>query len=415
MKPPSFLAVSLMGNLVLAAVCIPVLRHHSPGQTNGLSPATSPPAALPAAKLLPAATSPPETTSPWSRVASADYQQYLAHLRAAGCPEWLVRDIIVAAIDDSYQPKTKSDLVSLPPWMGAEQRRQASRSRSAKLFALRQEKRALVKSLLGYEWDGHADDVWNQDPLTSLMWGFLPEDKVLPVLFLRDKYAEAAQAVREDANYILIDEDRAHLLALYAGWEAELAGQLDASELDELQLRAQQGFLLFYDINFEGVAISGEELRELVRMSKPFKDMAQNEFVPDRPMSEEEQARRKRDFETQVKSLLGPKRFADYQRAQDFNFREILAFTRRNQLSPAAAIGVYQARRNADEQAAEIQKDGTLSPEERATALAVLKAATMNAISPVLGNRYHNYLEGPGSWLDALVQPSEPPTEVGMQ
>lgn len=410
MKPPSFLAVSLMSNLVLAAVLV-VLRQSPPAKLDGQSPATSPPPVLTAAKPISATTARPGVASLWSLIASSDYHQYLAQLRAVGCPEWLIRDILVAAIDDSYQQKTKSDLVSLPPWMGADQRRQASRSRSAKLFALRQEKRALVKSLLGYEWDSHADDVWNQDLLTSLMWGFLPDEKVLPVLFLRDKYTEAAQAIREDANYILIDEDRARLQALYAGLEADLAGQLDAAEFDEFQLRAQQGFLLFYDINFDGVQISGEELRELVRRSKPFKDMAQNEFVPDRPGSEAEQAGRKAAFEAEVKSLLGPQRFAAYQRAQDFNFREILAFARRNQLSQAAAVSVYEARRNADEQAAEIQKDGTLSPEERATALTVLKATAMNAISPALGSRYHSYLEGPGSWLDALLPLSESQTQ----
>jgi hypothetical protein len=414
MKPPSFLAVSLMGNLVLAAVFV-VLRQDSSARLNAPAPPTSPPAALLAAKPFPAAAETLGTVAPWRLIESPDYRQYIANLRAVGCPEWLIRDIIVAAIDDSYQQKNKSDLVSFAPWQGADRRRQASCNQSAKLFALRQEKRALVKSLLGYEWDSHANDVWNLDLLTSLMWGFLPDDKVSEVLFLKDKYTQAAQAIREGANYILIDEDRARLQALYAGLEADLSGQLDASELDELQLRAQQGFLLFYDINFDGVTISRDELRELVRMSKPYKDMAQNEFVPDRPPPEEEQARQKAAFEAQVKSLLGPKRFADYLRAQDFNFRETLAFTRQNQLSQAAAISVYEARRNADEQAAEIQKDGTLSPEERATALAVLKAATMNTISSVLGGHYHNYLNGPGRWLDALTQQPETPTRKGTQ
>ena len=71
--------------------------------------------------------------------------------------------------------------------------------------------------MLGYEWDSQANDVWNLDLLTSLTLGFLPDDKVSTVLFLKDKYTEAAQAIREDANYILIDEDRARLQALYAG------------------------------------------------------------------------------------------------------------------------------------------------------------------------------------------------------
>jgi hypothetical protein len=409
MKSPSFLAVSLMGNLVLAAVLV-VLRQGSSAKMNAPSPTTSPPTALQAAKP-----SPPGTATPWRLIESADYRQYIANLHAVGCPDWLIRDIIVAAIDDSYQQKTKSDPGSFAPWLGADQRHHASRNQSAKLFALRQEKRALVKSLLGYECDSHADDVWNLDLLTSLVWGFLPDDKVSTVSFLKDKYTEAAQAIRENANYILLDEDRARLRALYAELEADLSRQLDASELDELQLRAQQDFLLFNDINFDGVTISRDELRELVRMSKPFKDMAQNEFVPDQPPPEAEQARQKAAFEAQVKTLLGPKRFADYQRAQDFNFRETLAFALQNQLSQAAAISVYEARRNAEEQAADIQKDANLSPEERSAALAVLKATTMNTISSALGGRYHNYLNGPGQWLETLAQPPEPQTRTVTQ
>jgi hypothetical protein len=412
MKPPSFLAVSLMGNLVLAAVWM-VVRQGSTARTDAPSSSMSPPAISHPAKPSPTTTETPGTVTPWRLIESADYRQYIANLRAVGCPDWLIRDIIVAAIDDSYQQKTKPDPVSFAPWLGADQRRQISRNQSAKRFALRQEKRALVKSLLGYEWDSQANDVWNLDLLTSLTLGFLPDDKVSTVLFLKDKYTEAAQAIREDANYILLDEDRARLRSLYAGLEADLSRQLDASELDELQLRAQHDFLLFYDINFDGVTISQDELRELVRMSKPYKDMAQNEFIPDRPPPDAEQARQKAAFEAQVKSLLGPKRFADYQRAQDFNFRETLVFTRQNQLPQTAAISVYEARRNADGQAAEIQKDANLSPEERTTALAVLKAATMNTISSALGSHFNNYLNGPGRWLNALAQPPEPSTQNG--
>jgi hypothetical protein len=339
----------------------------------------------------------------------------MANLRAVGCPEWLIRDIIVADIDDFYQQKSKSDPFYFAPWQGVDQRRKVSRSRSAKLFALRQEKRALVKSLLGYEWDNHANEIWNQDSMTSLMWGFLPDDKVSQVLSLKDKYAEAAQNIRDDANFILIDEDRARLQTLYDEFGAETSRLLSPSELDELQLRAQQGFLLANDINFDGVTISREELREMVRLSKSFKDMAREEFIPDRPLSEAEQSRQKTAFEAQVKQLLGLKRFADYQRAQDFNFRETFEFTQRNVLPQAAAIRVYEARRNAEAQSNELQKDGNLSPEERAAALAVLKAATLNTISSALGKSYRNYLEGPGQWLDALVQPPEPQTQTGAQ
>ena len=409
MKLPSFLAVSLVCNLVLVAIFFSV-RHGSPAKMEAPPSTIFAPATLEVAPLLAVTSETPAPVVPWRLIMSADYRQYVANLRAVGCPDWLVRDIIVADIDDLYQQKARTDPVYFAPWQGVDERRQVSRNRSAKLNTLRQEKRALVKSLLGYEWDNHANEVWHQDFLTSLTFGFLPDDRAVQVLSLQDLYTEAAQNIREDANFILIDEDRARLQALYGELVAETSRLLDPSEFDELQLRAQQGFLIANDIHFDGVTISHEELRELVRLSKPFKDMARSGFVPFPPSSAAEQERWRAAFDAQVKTLLGPGRFADYQRAQDFNFREIFAFSRQNNLPPTAAIRVYEARRNAEEQADEIQKDGTLSPNERTAALIVLKATTMNAISSALGRDYHDYQAGPGQWLGTLAQPAEPQT-----
>jgi hypothetical protein len=404
MKRSNLLVVSLMANLLLTVVFF-VLHQGLLAGIQAPSPVPSPPANLQSAQPSQAAAQTLAMVVPWRLIASADYRQYIANLRAVDCPEWLVRDIIVADIDDLYQQKSRIDPVYFAPWQGAEQRRKSARGRSTKLNTLRQEKRALVKSLLGYEWENYAEEVWNQDLLTSLTLGFLPDDKVSQVLFLKDQYAEAAQNVREDANFILIDEDRARLQSIYEGLEADLSRLLGASELDELQLRAQQGFLVANDIHFDGVAISREELRELIRLSKPFKDLARSEFVPDQPLSETAQTDEKTGFETQVKNLLGQQRWADYQRAQDINFREIFTFSQQNNLPQTAAIAVYDSRRNAEQQSEEIQKDGSLTADERAAALVVLKAATVNTISSVLGGNYQNYLTGSGQWLEILAQP----------
>ena len=407
MKLPRFLAVSLMCNLALAAIFV-ALRQGGPTKMEAPPSAIFAPATLEMAPSLSVTNGIPAPVVPWRQIASADYRQYIANLRAVGCPDWLVRDIIVADIDDFYQQKARTDPVYVAPWQGADERRKESRNRSKKLNTLRQEKRALVKSLLGYEWDNHANEVWHQDFLTTLTFGFLTDDRAVQVLSLQEQYAEAGQNIREDANFILINEDRTRLQALYEELFAETSRLLDPSEFDELQLRAQQGFLIANDIHFDGVTMSREELRELVRISRSFQDMDRNEFIPFPPTSATEQERWRTAFDAQVKTLLGPKRFADYQRAQDFNFREIFAFGRQNNLPQTAAIRVYEGRRNAEEQADEIQKDGNLSPEERAAALVVLKATTLNAIASALGRSYDNYQAGPGQWLGALARPAEP-------
>jgi hypothetical protein len=406
MNPRLVLAFSLAGNLILAAVLL-AARARPSVEIAIAPPATHAMFTLKSSAPPPAKPATPNKTLPWALIESEDYRQYIANLRAVECPDWLVRDIIVADVDDLYEQKTKSDPIYFSPWQGETERSKEARSRTANLIAMRREKRALVKTLLGYEWDNHANEVWNQDILTSLTLGFLPDEKVSQLLCLKEEYTAAARTVREDANFILIDDDRAKLRNLYEGLETELSQLLDPADFDELQLRTQKDFLLANDIHFDGMAISDETLRSLVRMSKTFKDMALNEFVPDHPLSESEESRRMAAFEDQVQSLLGPAQFADYQRAQDPDFRDILEFSQQNNLPETAAIQLYQARQTAGQEADDIQKEADLSPDERAELLAVLKAVTLKTVSSVLGGSCQNYLAGSGQWLRALAQTQE--------
>src|SRR5450759_4877000 len=97
----------------------------------------------------------------WRMIESADYRQYLANLRAAGCPEWLIRDIIVADIEKLYARKVgkmESPPMVFDPWVGADRRQAAGGAWEAARLELDAEKRALIKELLGYEWDGQSNE-----------------------------------------------------------------------------------------------------------------------------------------------------------------------------------------------------------------------------------------------------------------
>jgi len=338
----------------------------------------------------------------WRQIESPDYRQYVANLRAVECPDWLVRDIIVADIDDLYRQKSGIEPANLQPWLTQAARGGLQRARTAKLKAVSQEKRGLVKALLGFEWEDDSEKIWNQNPLTSLADGFLPDDKAVRVELLRDEYEDRALAIREAANFILIDEDRAKLRSLYEQFQNELAAILDASQLDEISLRWQQNFLVENDIHFDGMNISTDELRSFLRRSKSIKDITLTDFVPERRLSEADQARRKSAIEAEAATLFGPARFADFQRAQDFDFRQALEFGHENALEPSVAAKIYDLRRNVLKQAEEIQRADDLSPAERATALAALKATAFKTLSPVLGDRMEMYLAGPGDWLQSL-------------
>jgi hypothetical protein len=356
------------------------------------------------------------STHSWQMIESKDFAQYAANLRAVGCPEWVVRDVIVAGIDRFYHGSIKLAPAYSPPWQNADRRRADSRVQAGRQSELESEQQALIKASLGYEWDNRDEEIWNQAIVSSLIFGFLPDEKVSQVTALDEKYAHAAESIRTDVHGILIDEDRARLQLLYQSLTAEKSRLLDPVELDELQLRVQAaGYFAAYEFHLDGVAVNDTDLKEITGYSEAVKDMAKERFVEERNMTEAERARRQAAFEQQIETLLGPARSVDYRRAQDINFRETYGFIQQNNLPKTAAIGVYEARRTAEDQLREIAADTSLSPTEQATALSVLKAATANSISARLGGAYQNYLAGPGQWLENLAVPPQSQTQGGAQ
>src|SRR5262245_12051804 len=118
----------------------------------------------------------------WRMIESDDYRQYVSNLQAIGCPERTIRDIIVADIDELYRTKTNFATSIAPPWQNADGRRAQNRERIAKVMALRAEKRALVKELIGYEWDSRVNEEWHDDFMMGMLLGFLPDPKPLQLI-----------------------------------------------------------------------------------------------------------------------------------------------------------------------------------------------------------------------------------------
>jgi hypothetical protein len=75
------------------------VRHQAeaPAETENLSPLVE--GAIPAPRAPPSVEVKPFH---WSQIESADYRAYIASLRAIGCPEQTIRDIITADVDSQY-------------------------------------------------------------------------------------------------------------------------------------------------------------------------------------------------------------------------------------------------------------------------------------------------------------------------
>ncbi len=147
------------------------------------------------------------------------------------------------------------------------------------------------------------------------------------------------------------------------------------------------------------------EFRQLCGLSRLTGDVIQDELLRDRKeLSEEEEARQKQAFEAELKKLLGPARFADFERAQQPEFREAFEFTEEHHLPATTAAKIGDAMRHAGEQANEIKQNQSLSPDEQIAALTVLKSVTVNTLSAALGSKYAEYAKTKGTALDDLIE-----------
>jgi hypothetical protein len=348
----------------------------------------------------------------WNQLESTNYHEYVANLRKVGCPENTIRDIIVADLDHLYTIRIGAMHGSSPePWHNATRRRLHERTQATKRIELQAEKRALVKQLIGYEWDNHANELWNQDIGTAVMLGFLPDEKAPKFMSLVQAYLQLSQDVKAAADDILIEEDRIRLSELYGNLRTEATRLLTPSEFEEVELRVQAaGFLSGQDIQFYGVPISGSELRELVRFSKDYQDSFKEGFLSAKELTPNEKNRRKQRFEMQFRGLLGASRSAAYERAQDHPFRETFMFVQERRVPEFMAVQIYEVCRASELSAETIRNDSALSPEEQLEALMTLQAETHRRLAQYLGGSVGEYLSGPGQRIAALAIPAAEPS-----
>lgn len=328
-----------------------------------------------------AAAAPPDSTPPapapgfhWSRIESTDYRQYIANLRAVGCPERLIRDIIVADIEALYRSRLAYRSPPRDPWVSRDRRSAETAAAERARTAAGREKRLLIRELLGCDWDAEFADDWLTHPEIALLSGFLPETKIMQLAAIFKDHEDERSAIERAANQILLAEDKARIRAVREGMVAALRAVLTPAELEEAQLRVQLAGGFPDGLHLEGVELAATELRDLARASLAYQDVILEELLDmDEEVTDEERQERRLAFERVVEQRLGTARYADYQRAQASEFRQLYEFANENNLTRNHAVQAYDYWRGAMAEAEALASDPTLSATDRTTAAAVLR------------------------------------------
>lgn len=416
MNPRILLVASLIANLALA---VTLLRRTPPGPSD---PAPPPPASSPtlpsrapkAAQNPSADTNAVTQTAPrrftWEQVESADYREYIQNLRAIGCPEETIRDIILADVGKLYDAKRKqirggprkfeywkpgNPLVAML----------ADPETTKKMTALEEEKSKVLGDL-GIQPDPKSQmmALAGANAIDS-MFDFLSEGKRMEVTkLMTDHQTKMAETMKDGAP------DGETIMKMQKQMEDALREKLTPEEFLDYQLRFGMTANLLRN-QITGFDPSEEEFMKVFKLKESF----DQEFSQFGAANETEAEQKKRtDAQNQlnerIREALGPERYADYNRAQDYSYQQLYQIAKKAELPATVANEVYDMKRAAEQRANEIRSDAALTHQQRTAALEAVRAETERSFAQTLGDKAWEQYNRPNNtwWLRSIAPNASP-------
>jgi len=388
----SLLLLSLLVNAVLAAGVVYFLRPAAPRV-----PSASPVRAVVTAPAVSAASS--TAVAPavivitnrfqWRELESTNYEVFVANLRAVGCPEKTVRDLVLADLRAAFHARMRAESPAVPFWTGGRERARLEREGQERETRLSAEFAALAKRLLGVDWrpdDEIEDDLTNQ-ALTRFIAGPLAEETFQRLAAILEKFDRIKTHLNDAEDGIVLPEDLERRRQARAQFQAELSAVLTPAQMDEFFARVNGVPDASPNLQREAMDVTPAEHRALcVLRSRHFDPLT--EMMELEEPSEEEQTRAEAGFQAEVRAFLGDARFADFERSQDDDFRSLYRVAAED-LGRAAVVKAHEVSRLAHSEAERLAADPVLDAADRQQRLAQVTALTEAELRRLLGEKVY--------------------------
>ena len=354
----------------------------------------------------------------WAAIESTNYVVYIQNLRNFGCPEETIRDIIITDIAKLYAKKRAALRSQYPApgfWQASETWSQGADSNpelQARIRQLDDEQRALVKELLGVNLDLELAKIFETEDPDDQRYAFLPADRRQALQALVAKYDQLEQNLYERTKGLMLEEDQAQLQQLQKMREAEIAQLLSPEELREYELRNSPTADSLRE-QLSGFEANETEFRRLFDLQKAYE--AQMTQMP--PGADDEVranvAEKAEDaLNDELRKVLGEERFAEYQRAQDADYKMLVQFADRVEMPKDVINQVYGLKSRIEEQRDVIESDASLTDEQRAIAMAALAQTANTQIERLMGPENSKKYLPFGHWVNDLHAGAGPGSAV---
>jgi hypothetical protein len=341
----------------------------------------------------------------WHSIESADYREYVRNLRAIGCPEQTLRDIVIAAVTKMFAPREQplkamlTNEQSFSSILQVYEQRAKELEVRKQLRAVQLEKNALLQELVGVQLPVDILRAVNSRSYEAFEAAFnaLPQGPREVVRAIQEKYWQDSDALSGKYRGTNVNsnwrtpEYLAEYTKLNQQRRAALAQAMTPTQMEDYEMRITDTGIDMRS-QFAQMSVSEEEFRKIFRARREAEspygggnlttggieyDAAGN------PIDGGQQRRAK--LQDEIKAALGEERYAQYQKSSDYSYQTLSRLGERYGLAPDAIDEAYalQKQMNAARQTAMVAD----SAEARSARLRKLGEEFEKKMAQVLGER----------------------------
>ena len=356
--------------------------------------------------------------SSWSDLQTNDLKEFVRRLRAVGCPEETIKDLVLAQLNRGYSVKQRAiwqnNFNPNDYWKPYKQHfdpaeARKNRERSHQMRDLQKEKTALIVELFGVDVEKQRlkeegideNESWN--PNGNL--AYLPESKRDAVQKFLDDFQDKEQEFYASIQVSWYAYVRARQKHIEHEKMSGLAIILKPVELREYALRNSQ-MASQVQSEIHGVDLTLDQYEKLFDIRSKYGDSIYNYVDTGNDADTVKQIEQnKKDMQAEIATALGADKAQDLERGQDYNYQQLNSLANHYDLPADTATKVYDFKGAAEKAVQDLSANTDLTPEQQQAARAQIQTETEQAVKTALGSDkiYKRYMNNGGWWLNNLA------------
>jgi hypothetical protein len=343
----------------------------------------------------------------WNQLESTDYREYIAKLRAIGCPERTIKDIILTDVMRLYAQRRGQfyhNGRAFTYWETNDKRKLKQpqiEERDRQLAAIDKDLPAVLRELLGINYERELNKYFVDADEDDNRLAFLSEDKRAQVLALRDQFEGERERILYEAQSGKPSVSEIEQLRQIDQLQDEALDEvLSPQEKEQYELstsptadRLRQQLI--------GFNPTEEEFRNLFNKQKAIDDAYEFEDTNDATVIAAKASDEAAMMAAFKGNLIGD-RVAQFDRSQDPEYQNLTLLSARYDLPADAADTLLEMRHAAEEEKEKLLSNKEIPPERVEAALEAIQAETEKTARATLGDQAFAQYSQSAAWIKNL-------------